>query len=76
MEMVDKIVVGRYVATLDSLNRVIPRGAIAIKDGVIVNVGEYNDVKKRYRADEVVERLNHIIMPGLVNCHVHTAVPA
>uniref|UniRef100_A0A7C5YU74 Amidohydrolase n=1 Tax=Ignisphaera aggregans TaxID=334771 RepID=A0A7C5YU74_9CREN len=72
VEIVDKIVVGRYVVTLDSFNRVIPKGAIAIKDGVVVDVGEYNDVRNRYRADEVIERLNHIIMPGLVDCHVHT----
>jgi len=72
MEVVDRIIVGRYVVTLDSLGRVIPRGAVAIKDGVIVDVGEYEEVRGRFRADEVVERLNHVIIPGLVDCHTHT----
>jgi len=72
VEVVDKIVVGRYVVTLDSLGRVIPRGAVAIKGGVIVDVGEYEEVRGRFSAEEVVERLNHIVMPGLVDCHTHT----
>jgi len=72
VEVVDKIVVGRYVITLDDSNRVIPQGAIAIKNKVIVDVDEYDNIKKRYKAEEVIERLNHIIMPGLVDCHTHT----
>jgi len=72
VEAVDRVIVGRYVVTLDSYNRVIPRGAVAIKDGVIVDVGDYEDVKRRYRAEETVERLDHVIIPGLVDCHTHT----
>uniref|UniRef100_A0A7J3ZJT5 Amidohydrolase n=1 Tax=Fervidicoccus fontis TaxID=683846 RepID=A0A7J3ZJT5_9CREN len=72
MEVVDKIIVGKYVVTLDGLNRVIPRGAVAVRNGVIVDVGEYDDIRRRFRADEVIERLNHVIVPGLVDCHTHT----
>jgi len=72
VEVVDKIVVGRYVITLDDFNRVIPQGAVAIKNKVIVDVDKYDNIKKRYKAEEVIERLNHIIMPGLVDCHTHT----
>jgi 5-methylthioadenosine/S-adenosylhomocysteine deaminase len=72
VEEADKIIVGRYVITLDESNRVISNGAIAIRGGVIVDVGEYEEVKRRYRADVVVERRHHVIMPGLVDCHTHT----
>lgn len=72
MEVVDKIVVGRYVITLDDFNRIIPQGAVAIKNKVIVDVDKYDNIKKRYKAEEVIERLNYIIMPGLVDCHTHT----
>ena len=71
MEFVDTIVVGRYVVTLDRFNRVIPRGAIAIKDGVIVDVGESGDILGKYAAEEIVERKHHVIIPGLVYCHTH-----
>jgi len=72
VEDVDKIILGKYVITLDSFNRVIPRGAVAIRDGVIVDVGEYDGIKNRYKAEEVVERQNHVVTPGLVDCHTHT----
>jgi 5-methylthioadenosine/S-adenosylhomocysteine deaminase len=72
MEFVDTIVVGRYVVTLDRFNRVIPRGAIAIKDGVIVDVGESGDILGKYAAEEIIERKHHVIIPGLVDCHTHT----
>ncbi|MFZ8783161.1 MAG: amidohydrolase family protein, partial [Desulfurococcaceae archaeon] len=66
MEEVDKIIVGRYIVTLDESNRVISRGAIAIRDGIIVDVGEYEEIRRKYRAEEVIERGHHVIIPGLV----------
>ena len=72
MEEVDKIIVGRYIVTLDEFNRVISRGAIAIRDGIIVDVGEYEEIRRKYRAEEVIERGHHVIIPGLVDCHTHT----
>ncbi|MEM2004980.1 MAG: amidohydrolase family protein [Zestosphaera sp.] len=72
MEKVDIMVYGRYILTLDHADRVIPRGAVAIRDGLIVDVGEENDMRSKYVADEVVERRHHIIIPGLIDCHTHT----
>jgi 5-methylthioadenosine/S-adenosylhomocysteine deaminase len=72
VEEVDKIIVGRYIVTLDEFNRVISRGAIAIRDGIIVDVGEYEEIRRKYRAEEVIERGHHVIIPGLVDCHTHT----
>jgi 5-methylthioadenosine/S-adenosylhomocysteine deaminase len=72
VEEVDKIIVGRYIVTLDEFNRVISRGAIAIRDGIIVDMGEYEEIRRKYRAEEVIERGHHVIIPGLVDCHTHT----
>ncbi|MCC6035095.1 MAG: amidohydrolase family protein [Desulfurococcaceae archaeon] len=69
---VDKIVIGRYIITLDEFNRVISKGAIAIRNGIIVDVGEYEEVLRKYRAEEVIERKHHVIIPGLLDCHTHT----
>ncbi|MEM1850761.1 MAG: hypothetical protein QXD40_06655, partial [Desulfurococcaceae archaeon] len=71
-ERVDTIVCGKYVMTLNPYDFVIPRGAIAIKDGLIVDVGDEYSIKDRYVAEEVVERKHHVVMPGLLDCHVHT----
>jgi 5-methylthioadenosine/S-adenosylhomocysteine deaminase len=72
VEEVDKIIIGRYIVTLDEFNRVIPNGAIAIRDGVIVDVGEYEEIARKYRAGEIIERKHHVIIPGLIDCHAHT----
>lgn len=72
MENVDLILAAKYIVTLDSYNRVFHRGAIAIKNGIVVEVGREEDVRSKYRAEEVVERRHHIVVPGLVDCHTHT----
>ncbi|MEO3993788.1 MAG: amidohydrolase family protein [Desulfurococcaceae archaeon TW002] len=72
MEKADTIVYGRYVVTLDQTNQVIPRGAVVVRDGVIIDVGEEGDIRSRYEAEEVIERRDHVVIPGLVDCHTHT----
>lgn len=72
MERVDTVLSGGYIITLDEFNRVIPGGAVAIRDGVIVDVGVEDDIRGKYVGEEVVERRHHIIIPGLVDCHTHT----
>ena len=70
MERVDLVVKAKYVVTLSN-PLVIVDGAIAIRDGVIVGVGRESDVLSRYRGEEVVERKNHVVVPGFVDGHVH-----
>lgn len=72
MERADLIVYGRYVVTLDQANRVISRGAVVVEDGVIIDVGVEEDIRSRYEAEEVVDRRDHIVVPGLIDCHTHT----
>jgi len=71
-EEADLIVYGKYVVTLDHADRVIPRGAVVVRDGVIVDVGREEDIRGKYSAVEVVERRDHVVIPGLVDCHTHT----
>lgn len=46
-------------------------GAIAIEGGEIIDVGREEDLLKRY-PDAIHENYpNHVILPGLINSHVH-----
>lgn len=72
MEEADIILYGRYVVTLDQYSRVISKGAVVVRNGIIVDVGAEDDIRGRYKAKEVIERRNHIVIPGLVDCHTHT----
>jgi guanine deaminase len=48
-------------------------GAIIVADGRIVEVGAYDDLRKRQRPVTVqwLDRKNAVILPGLIDCHTH-----
>lgn len=57
--------------TMDKSDRLIPDGAIYIEGSKIIDVGKTRDLEKKYKADKMIDASNSIIMPGLVNSHVH-----
>jgi len=60
-----------YVVTCDESHSVLKKGAVAVLDGRIHDLGPSDEIKRHYRAKEVVSLEGHILMPGLVNAHVH-----
>ncbi|MFI8595403.1 amidohydrolase family protein [Microbacterium sp. NPDC078428] len=69
----DRLIQNAHVLTFDGEARVIADGAIAIKDGVIVDVGATSDVTSRWHSDKRTYASGDILMPGLVDAHLHTA---
>lgn len=51
--------------------QVIENGAVFQRDGVIVEVGSYQDLSAKYRPDETLGSAEHVVIPGLVNSHHH-----
>jgi len=68
---VDIIIKGGTVVTMDSSHRVIEQGAIAVKNGRIVEVGKTADIDRKYAAREVVNATGKVVIPGLINGHTH-----
>ena len=50
---------------------VIANGAVFQRDGVIEQVGTYEDLKASCNADEEIGGPNYVVFPGLVNSHHH-----
>ncbi|MGB9561719.1 MAG: putative aminohydrolase SsnA [bacterium] len=48
----------------------IDDGAVYIEDGVIKRVGKREELERNFEGD-VIDAHGGIIMPGLVNCHMH-----
>src|SRR3989442_6099408 len=69
--VVDLIVGGGTVVTMDGARRVIENGAIAIKAGRIEAIGRASEINQRYAAREVVNASGRIVVPGLINGHTH-----
>jgi len=71
--MVDLLIKNGYVITVDEKRRIIKDGAVAIDGNKIIDVGKTDDLIKKYKADEVIDAKDKIVMPGLIDTHVHLA---
>lgn len=75
--MTSTLIRGKYVVTKvlnDQTSEIIEDGAIAQRDGKIVDVGKYEEIKARHTADEVIGSTKYVVIPGLVNAHHHTGL--
>lgn len=67
-----KMLVGNgYVVTFGADNKVIENGAVLIDGDKIVKVGDFETMKTQEAYDEFIDARGHVIMPGMVNCHMH-----
>src|SRR5256884_7323484 len=69
--VVDLIIRGGTVVTMDGSRQVIDNGGVAIKEGRIVAVGAAAEMDLNYGAREVIDASERIIIPGLINGHTH-----
>jgi len=77
MQMASSLIRGRYVisrVTGATSAVVIPDGAVAQRDGLILAVGTYADLKARYPTDPVLGGPEFVVVPGLVNDHFHVGL--
>ncbi|MBI2219334.1 MAG: amidohydrolase family protein [Candidatus Rokubacteria bacterium] len=62
-----------WLITMDDGRRIYRDGAVAIRDGRIVDVGKSADLVPRYDARRTIDAAHHVVTPGLVDSHIHTA---
>ena len=74
MTAADLLVTGGTVLTVDGPGTVVPDGAVAVRDGVIVAVGPAAEVAAEFAAAETLDATGCLVMPGLVNTHAHLAM--
>lgn len=58
------------VITMDPRRRILKDGAVAIENDRIVEVGKAGALKN-FQADKVFDAKDRIVMPGLVDAHIH-----
>ena len=68
---VDLIIRGGTIVTMDGSRRVIDNGAVAVKDGRVMDVGKTADIEGKYAAREIINGTGKVVIPGLVNGHTH-----
>ncbi|MET0440288.1 MAG: amidohydrolase [Devosia sp.] len=62
------------VLTVDGGNTVFPAGWVAFADGRITGVGPMETCPPEADFDEAKVLAGHLVMPGLVNAHTHSAM--
>lgn len=62
-----------YVVTVDRERRIIRDGAVAVNGDRIAAVGKTSDLAPAFEADEVIDAAGKLVMPGLIDTHVHQA---
>ncbi len=72
--VIDLIIEGDYLVTMDDDGNVIPDGAVAIDAGLIIAMGAADEINARYTAQGHLSGGNRIVMPGLINGHSHAAM--
>ena len=55
-------------------NLVLIDHAVAINDGKIVDLLPASEARQRYQPGVLVQRPDHILLPGFVNAHTHAAM--
>ena len=73
-QQIDLIVEGDYIVSMDATNSIMNGGAVAVNDGLIIDIGASEDIRLRYQAAQVLGGGNRIVLPGLINGHSHAAM--
>ena len=69
--MDDILITHATVVTVDSSNRILRDGAIAIRGREVVAIGPTEVVSAEHPAREVMDARGMVALPGLVNGHIH-----
>ena len=67
----DILIENGTVVTVDPQRRVIRNGAVAVVKNKIKEVGKASALRKKYSPKKKYDATNKLIMPGLINCHIH-----
>lgn len=72
MLQIDYLLQGDFLVTMCGERQPIIDGAVAVKDGNIVDIGNTKDLSNKYTPYEIIK--GGVIMPGLINTHCHGAM--
>jgi len=57
--------------TVDRERRIITDGAVVVRGSLIEDIGKTGEMKEKYPGYAFWDMAGHVVMPGLINAHVH-----
>jgi len=74
MQQCDTLILAGWCIPVEPHGLVLTDHAVAVSDGRIVDLLPAADARNRYLPGVLIERPNHVLIPGLVNAHTHAAM--
>jgi cytosine/adenosine deaminase-related metal-dependent hydrolase len=69
--LVDILITGGTVITMDPGRRVLENGAVAVDGSRILDVGSSTELESKHSASRTIDASGKIVMPGLLDGHSH-----
>jgi putative selenium metabolism protein SsnA len=72
LQIMSLLIKNGYILTMNPQNQVLKNGAIYINDDKITEIGDGDELSKKYLdADEIVDAKGRVVMPGFICAHMH-----
>jgi len=73
-EKADLLIQGAdWIITMDEKRRIIRDGAIAVQGDTVLAIDKTDVLKDRYEAARVIDARDRVVIPGMIDSHVHSA---
>jgi 5-methylthioadenosine/S-adenosylhomocysteine deaminase len=74
MQHCDALIAPRWCIPVEPAGQVLEECAVAVADGRIKAILPVADAREAFQPSVVIERPDHVLIPGLVNAHGHAAM--
>ncbi|MGO4538923.1 amidohydrolase family protein [Paenibacillus sp. 2TAB19] len=74
MENETRLIAGGIVLTMNNNDDMLTDGAVLVENGRIADIGPSAELLSKYAGVEVLDAAGQVIMPGLVNLHLHSGL--
>jgi 5-methylthioadenosine/S-adenosylhomocysteine deaminase len=74
MREIDTLVHAAWIAPVEPAGTVLPEHAVAVEAGRVLDLLPSGEADRRYAARSVTRLPRHLLIPGLVNAHGHSAM--
>lgn len=61
------------IITMDRHRRILREGYVAVDNGRIISVGKNDRKKKEFKAEQKIDAKGALMIPGLIDTHIHLA---
>ena len=74
MQACDTLINAAWCVPVEPVDAVLVDYAVAITDGRITDLLPIHEASEKYKPGVTIERPGHVLIPGLVNTHAHSAM--